>query len=118
MDGSVLIVDDDPEFRALAARMLRAAGLTVSGEAADAGGALAAATALRPDAILLDVGLPDRDGFELALDLIALPWSPRVLLTSTDADAADGAPGSSAMDVRFIPKHELPNAPLRTLLGA
>lgn len=118
MGGSVLIVDDDPAFRALAGRMLRSAGLTVSGEVGDASAAIVAANTLKPDAILVDVGLPDRDGFALARDLLALPWRPRVLLTSSDADATDVVTGNSAVALRFVPKQDLPNAPLLTLLGA
>ena len=66
MPATVLIVDDDATFRALAARMLNAEGLTVVGEAADVGQGLAAAQALRPDAALVDVRLPDGDGIALA----------------------------------------------------
>jgi DNA-binding NarL/FixJ family response regulator len=116
MTGSILVVDDDPDFRRLALRILAAVGLMSSGEAGTAAAALIAAAALKPDAVLLDVGLPDRDGLSLAGELAALPWRPRILLTSSDADAA------SASDVRrvgahgFVPKDQLPNAPLRRLL--
>jgi DNA-binding NarL/FixJ family response regulator len=113
MGGDVLIVDDDPAFRRLAARMLFAAGLTIAGEAADARAAIVAAHECRPGGILVDVGLPDRDGVALAHELVALAWRPRVLLTSTDPDAA-GRDGG----LLFVPKEELPNAPLRALLGA
>ena len=106
----MLIVDDDPAFRRLAARMLEEEGIAVAGEAADAHGALAVARARRPAGVLVDVGLPDRGGVELARDLLALPWRPRVLLTSSDANAAeDGA-------LRFVAKEDLPDAPLRALL--
>jgi CheY-like chemotaxis protein len=109
---SVLIVDDDPAFRAIAARILEGAGLAVAGQAADAGTGLAIAQALRPVGILVDVGLPDRGGADLARDLLALPWRPRVLLTSADADAADAGGGS----LRFVAKEDLPGAPLHALL--
>jgi DNA-binding NarL/FixJ family response regulator len=97
--------------------MLTAAGLGVVGEADTAAAATAAALDLRPDMALVDVGLPDGDGVTLAGELTALPWHPRVLLTSTDPDAA------SADDVRrsgangFVPKAELPNAPLKRLFA-
>jgi CheY-like chemotaxis protein len=110
--ASVLIVDDDPAFRRLAARMLEQAGIAVAAEAPDAGAALAIARAMRPGGILVDVGLPDRSGVDLARDLLALPWRPRVLLTSADADAA-GAGGGS---LRFVAKEDLPDAPLHALL--
>lgn len=117
MPGTVLLVDDDPRFRALARRMLTAAGFGVVGEADTVAAATAAALKLRPDSALVDVGLPDGDGISLAGELTALPWRPRVLLTSSDPDAASpddilrcGANG-------FVPKGELPNAPLRRLLA-
>jgi CheY-like chemotaxis protein len=113
--ASVLIVDDDPAFRVLAARMLEEAGLAVAAEAADARAAVAVAHALRPGGILVDVGLPDRSGVELASELLALPWHPRVLLTSADADAADaGTAGTGGL--RFVAKEDLPGAPLHALL--
>jgi DNA-binding NarL/FixJ family response regulator len=116
MPLSVLVVDDDALFRGLARRMLIAVGLCVVGEAGTVAAAIAAANALRPDAALVDVGLPDGDGITLAGELSALPWSPRIVLTSTDPHAA------SAEDVRrvgaqaFIAKEELPWAPLRSVL--
>jgi CheY-like chemotaxis protein len=116
MSGSVLIVDDDPKFRRLARRILAGAGLTVVAEAADAQAAVIAANASKPDGILVDVGLPDRDGLDLARELLALEWHPRVLLTSTDPDAADPVDGRGDM-LPFLPKEDLPNAPLHTLLG-
>jgi CheY-like chemotaxis protein len=114
MAGKVLIVDDDPAFRSLAERILTDAGVYVAASAEDAATALTAAHALKPDAVLVDVGLPDRDGIDLARELVALPWRPRVLLTSTDRDAVPG-PGRDGTPP-FVPKEELPNAPLRQLL--
>jgi DNA-binding NarL/FixJ family response regulator len=117
MQGLVLIVDDDDAFRGLARRLLAASGVTVVGEASSVATAIAAAHDLRPGAALVDVGLPDGDGISLARELSALPWHPRVLLTSTDPEAA------SAEDVRrsgaggFLPKDQLPNAPLADLLS-
>ncbi|MCW3064435.1 MAG: response regulator receiver protein [Solirubrobacterales bacterium] len=116
--GYVLVVDDDPVFRGLARRVLVAGGLIVVAEVATVAEAIAAAHQLRPSAALVDVGLPDGDGIELACVLVALPWRPRVVLTSTDPDAA------SAEDVRrsgagaFVPKDELPSAPLVRLLAS
>lgn len=117
MTPSVLIVDDDPAFRALARRMVSGAGLEVVGEADGAAAAAESADTLRPDAILVDVGLPDGSGIDLARDLAARPWAPRVVLVSSDPDAgprpaADGAEHA----LPFVPKAELPNAPLDRLL--
>lgn len=116
MAGSVLIVDDDPIFRGLARRMIVAAGLEVVAEAATVAAALAVAGRMRPDAALVDVGLPDGDGVALARELSALPWRPRVVLTSTDADAATPDDVRSSGAGAFVPKDALPNAPLASLL--
>jgi DNA-binding NarL/FixJ family response regulator len=117
MSGSVLIVDDDPAFRRLAARLLAAFGLGVGGEAETVAGALAVASSLKPDAVLVDVGLPDGDGITLAAELAALPWRPRVLLTSSDSEAASAGDLRRSGAEGFVPKDQLPNAPLHELLG-
>jgi two-component system nitrate/nitrite response regulator NarL len=118
MPASVLIVDDDPLFRSLAARMLAAAGLTVAGEAADVAQGLAAAHGLRPDAALVDVRLPDGDGIALAAQLALLPWSPRVVVVSSDPGVAVAVPpGPSGARLPFVAKEELLNTPLHELLG-
>ena len=117
MAASILIVDDDATFRALARRLLTAAGLIVVGEAENIADGLTAAEELRPNAALVDIGLPDGDGSDLARQLIALPWRPRVLLTSVEADIASNGSARSAGAEGFIPKADLPNAPLAELLG-
>jgi DNA-binding NarL/FixJ family response regulator len=116
MNGSVLVVDDDPAFRSPAHRVLAACGLAVSGEAGTAAAAIAAAGALRPDGVLVDVGLPDRDGIALARELAALPWRPRVVLTSSDADAATASDVHASGAQAFVPKDQLPNVALHELL--
>jgi CheY-like chemotaxis protein len=110
----VLVVDDDPSFLSLARRILEDAGVTVAATAPTAAAGLATAHALEPDAVLVDVGLPDRDGIELARELAGLPWAPRVLLTSTDRDAVAG-PHVDGLPP-FVPKEDLPGAPLHRLL--
>jgi DNA-binding NarL/FixJ family response regulator len=115
---SVLVVDDDPGFRVLARRVLTATGFSVVGEADSVATALAAANDLRPEAVLVDVGLPDGDGVTLARELTALPWRPRVVLTSIDADAASPREVSRSGANGFAPKDELPNAGLRLLAGS
>ena len=118
MPRSVLVVDDDPAFRGLAARMLTAAGLEVVAEAGTAAEAMEAARALKPDAALVDVDLPDQNGIALALELSALPWRPRVLLTSADFDAAQPDDVRRCGANGFVHKSELPNRPLASLLAA
>jgi len=117
MTLSVLVVDDDPIFLSLAERILASIGAEVVATADDAKGALAAANTTRAEAAVVDVGLPDREGIELAYQLAALPWRPRVVLVSTDSDAGcavdarDGRP-----KLPFIAKDELANGALRRLL--
>ena len=115
---SVLLVDDDPMFRWLATQILGDLGAEVVGSAANAAEAISAANAVRPDAVLVDVGLPDRDGVSLAYELAALPWRPRVVLTSSDNDASAAIkPASPGDRLEFVPKAQLPSAPLRSLLA-
>lgn len=83
MPASVLIVDDHPSFRASARRMLEANGYSVVGEAADGEAAIAAASELDPDLILLDVQLPDLDGFAVAERIAARADAPAIVLTSS-----------------------------------
>jgi DNA-binding NarL/FixJ family response regulator len=116
MPTSVLVVDDDAAFRALAVRMLTHLGFAVIAEAGTVAEAMAAAGDLRPDAALVDVGLPDGSGIELAGHLAALPWRPRVVLTSTDPDVTTCDGALALGTAGFIPKDQLPEGPLAQLL--
>lgn len=116
MATAVLIVDDDALFRGLARRMLTDMGLTVVGEAATVATAAAAAEELRPDAALVDIGLPDGDGFVLASMLTALPSPPRVVLTSSDPGVATAEGIRASGAVGFVAKDDLPHDSLRDLL--
>jgi CheY-like chemotaxis protein len=80
--------------------------------------ARAAAHALRPDAALVDVGLPDGDGIALARELSSLPWRPLIVLTSTDPDAAGADDVRRSGAQAFVAKDQLPNAPLGRLLNS
>jgi DNA-binding NarL/FixJ family response regulator len=80
---TVLIVDDHAEFRGLARALLEADGFEVLGEAADGESALAAAASLRPELVLLDIQLPDVDGFEVAVRLVNAVDPPAVVLISS-----------------------------------
>jgi CheY-like chemotaxis protein len=114
---SVLVVDDDPTSLSLASRVLEEGGVEVVTTAADAGSAIAAANETKPDAALVDVGLPDRDGIDLAYELAALPWRPRVVLMSTDRDAISAIGAQYDGEVLpFVPKEELAAGRLRRLL--
>jgi CheY-like chemotaxis protein len=116
MPWRVLVVDDDAAFRALASGLVLAMGLAVAGEAGTVAEGAAAVDDLRPDAVLVDIGLPDGDGLVLAQQVAARPWAPRVVITSSDPDAVtdDIARGLGA--VAFLPKTELADGSLRELL--
>jgi two-component system response regulator EvgA len=113
----VLVVDDHPSFRSFARRLLEDAGFTVLDEAADGASALAAVHALQPEAVLLDVLLPDTTGFELARRLSSEAPGCIVVLTSSRsaADLGDGVARSAARG--FIPKRELTAAAFAALVG-
>jgi DNA-binding NarL/FixJ family response regulator len=115
MTPGVLIVDDDAAFRGLARRIVEGAQLAVLGEAGTIADALEAIDALQPSAVLLDIGLPDGDGLELAARLATRPRPPAVLLTSTDPDAVSPADVERCGARGFIAKAELPNASLDML---
>lgn len=75
----VLVVDDDRDNADTLARLLQRLGHVVA-TAHDGVEALTAAESFRPDAIVLDVSLPDGDGLELACRIRAAPWGRDVLL--------------------------------------
>jgi CheY-like chemotaxis protein len=116
MPFSVLVVDDDPGFRDLASRLLAGLGLDVVDQVGTVAAAVAAADRLRPQAVLVDVGLPDGDGVELAARLAKLPWRPRVVLISSDLDATTVDDAHAAGAVGFLSKAELPHDRLRRML--
>jgi DNA-binding NarL/FixJ family response regulator len=113
---SVLIVDDHPSFRASARRLLEAEGFDVIGEAADGHAAIAATQELQPDLVLLDVQLPDLNGFEVATRLAALELRSAVILTSSRSAAEYGALVAETPVRGFVPKAELSGAALTGLL--
>lgn len=80
---TVLIVDDHSGFRSSARALLEAEGFDVVGEAEDGVSALVAIDRLHPRIVLLDVQLPDIDGFEVAERLARAGDPPAVVLVST-----------------------------------
>ena len=104
---TVLIIDDHAGFRHAARALLEADGFNVIGESATGTEGLEAVKRLRPDVILLDVGLPDLDGIEVAGRLKACADSPAVVLTSS-RDVSDYPPHFENCGARgFIAKAEL-----------
>jgi DNA-binding NarL/FixJ family response regulator len=115
---SVLIVDDHPPFRVSVRRLLEAEGFAVVGEASDGRGALVAAEQLHPDVVLLDISLPDIDGFEVAARLTAAGSPPVIVLTSSRAASEYGSMVAETPARAFIPKAELSGPALAGLLSA
>ena len=116
MSARVLIVDDHAPFRALARRLLTADGFDIVGEAADGASAIDAARALRPDVVLLDVQLPDVDGFRVAEALTDDPPSPAVVLVSSRSGGDYGSRLTTSPARGFIPKADLSGAGLQRVL--
>jgi DNA-binding NarL/FixJ family response regulator len=114
----VLVVDDDATFRRLARLVLAAQGLEVVGEAGSLSEARAAAMELKPDGALVDVELPDGDGFELAGQLVAMTWRPRVVVTSVHAANGSSSRAQRAGAEAFVAKADLARAPLASWLAA
>ena len=117
MRRTVLIVDDHAGFRAMARLVLQEAGFEVVGEAPDGRSAVASARALHPAVVLLDVHLPDMDGFRVAAELAGEQDAPIVVMTSS-RDRQDVEPLLRSSAVRgFVPKERLSPAAFTELLG-
>ncbi|MBJ7331382.1 MAG: response regulator, partial [Solirubrobacteraceae bacterium] len=107
-----------PSFRATARMLLELEGYVVVGEAPDGARAVELACALRPEIVLLDVNLPDRDGFEVAAALNGLADPPAVVLVSSRS-ASDYGPLVGTSGARgFIAKADLSGAALEEVLAA
>jgi two-component system response regulator EvgA len=113
---TILIVDDDPRFRAQARDVLEADGFVVIGEAVDGASGLEAAQAMRPDYVLLDIGLPDIVGFDVARTLATNGPPPWVVLTSSRDARAYGRRLTNGHSLGFIPKERVSGAAIRALV--
>ena len=114
----LLLVDDHASYRAVARRLLESEGYDVVGESADGLSAVADAARLRPDVVLLDVQLPDIDGFEVASRITGGGDGPLVVLTSS-RDESDFGPLVAASGASgFVAKAELSGSVLLALLDA
>lgn len=117
MPETVLIVDDHGPFRALARRLLAASGFDVVGEAADGASALRACADLQPAVVLLDIGLPDLDGFAVAEALRSRPDPPDVLLTSSRSRSDYGGRVDTSAARGFVAKSDLSGETVLAALG-
>ena len=116
MAHTLLIVDDHAAFRSTARALLECDGWNVVGEAGDGTSGLTAARTLKPDVVLLDVRLPDIDGFAVAEELAADGAGPAVIVTSSSDDPLypDRARRTGARG--FVAKHDLSGAALERVL--
>ena len=108
----ILIVDDAPSFRRVARELLERRGYMIAGEATCAAAAVDAVERLAPDAILLDVRLPDGDGFEVSARLTRADPPPAVLLVSADDFLSCYARVEACGARGFVPKSQLATAEL------
>jgi DNA-binding NarL/FixJ family response regulator len=113
---TVLIVDDHPSFRATARALLEAEGYEVVGEAEDGASAIEAVSALRPEVVLLDIQLPDIDGFEVAERLQLNGSTPAIVLTSSRDSSEFGSLVADSGARGFVPKGDLSGAAIAALL--
>jgi DNA-binding NarL/FixJ family response regulator len=118
MAREVLIIDDNTAFRTTARSLLaRDDGLLVVAEAATGFDGIEQAERHRPDLALVDVQLPDIDGFEVAERLSRLDPAPEVILTSS-LDASDfGALVMNSSALGFIAKADLSAAAIEALVA-
>lgn len=115
METSVLIVDDHDHFRRNARRLLERSGYSVVGEAGDGRSGLSEAERLDPEVVLLDVYLPDIDGFDVAERLTS--HGTTVVILTSSRDARDFGPLVDGCGARgFIAKTDLSGATLEALL--
>ena len=118
MPTSVLIVDDHPSFRATARLLLEAEGWVVVGEAENGTTALERSAELHPDVVLLDVNLPDIDGFDVAARLTAQDGAPAVVLCSSRDSSDFGSLVARSGARGFLAKADLSGEALATMVGA
>jgi DNA-binding NarL/FixJ family response regulator len=117
VEPTVLIVDDHAGFRSFARALLEAEGFDVVGEAEDGASAIVAIRRLRPHIVLLDIQLPDIDGFDVAERLARAGDPPAVVLVSTH-DISSYRRRLARSSVRgFIPKSELSGNALSALVS-
>lgn len=115
--SGVLIVDDNASFRAVARVLLEGGGFRVVGEAGSAADAVRAAAASQPDVVLLDVGLPDRDGVSACADVQAAAPRAVIVFCSVWGAAEFGDVVFRSSAAGFLTKSQLSGEALAAILG-
>jgi len=103
----VLLLDDSAAFRSAARALLRRRGYCLAAEADCAASAVGLAARISLDAVLLDIRLPDLNGFALAAQLIATYPPLAVLMMSASFDAEFYRLAEACGARGFVPKHQL-----------
>jgi DNA-binding NarL/FixJ family response regulator len=116
MPPRIVIVDDDPTFLAAVRVLLEAHGFDVVGEASNGLDGVAAAVGLRPDLVLVDVGLPDMDGFDVVERIADDGDAPPVVLTSIRSADDFGGLIETSRARAFITKADISAEALAGLL--
>ena len=117
MATRVIVVDDHQSFRTFARALLINEGFDVVAEACDAASAVRAAAEFRPDLVLLDVRLPDGDGFAVAEAISAItPHPPVVVLCSSREAASYRRRLAGTAAAGFVAKRDLSGAALRAFI--
>jgi DNA-binding NarL/FixJ family response regulator len=111
-----LIVDDHLPFRQQARALLEGEGLAVVGEAGDGAAAIETVRRIRPDVVVVDISLPDMDGFELAERLALETPRPRIVLTSSRERATYGSRVAASPALGFVQKDDLSASSLLALV--
>jgi DNA-binding NarL/FixJ family response regulator len=109
-------VDDHASFRSCASELLRTEGFEVVGEAVDGATALSSAAELAPEIVLLDVQLPDLDGFAVTKQLLAADPELLVVLVSSRDESAYGERIAECGACGFVTKSELSGESIEGLL--
>ena len=115
--STILIVEDHPSFLAVARFVLETDGFVVVGVATDGASAVRETLRVSPEIVLLDVSLPDMDGFEVASQLRAAGASSRIVFTSSRDGSDFGSKITDSGGSGFIPKAELSGEVLRALVA-
>lgn len=114
---SVLIVDDNAAFRDVARELLESGGYRVVGEAETAAAAIAVAAVVRPDVVLLDIGLPDRDGFTVCRELHATLPATRIVFCSVRSAGEYREAVARSAATGFLAKSQLSGLTLAAVLA-